>query len=157
MNTDASINQEGYLRLMFTNYFKFIHSFQDKFTNERINDAIHSALYCLDLNINRTEYLHLLIDGLDKISEVANYVLQQREHDNQYWAETGDKKNEENTASNIMKLDEIIMEFGLSQNNVKDKKWRDQHNFPYYQMSPNSSVIYHRSEIQKWMEEHMAH
>ena len=110
MNTDASINQEGYLRLMFTNYFKFIHSFQDKFTNERINDAIHSALYCLDLNINRTEYLHLLIDGLDKISEVANYVLQQREHDNQYWAETGDKKNEENTTIKPLKRLRKILE-----------------------------------------------
>lgn len=148
-------NQEDHLRLIFAHYFTFMKYHKDKFTPEHINDAINSALYGLDFGFNRTEYLHKLVGGLDEITKVANHALQQRELDKHYWNGEYKQEVEKTVKQEVMTLDDVIMEFGLARNSVKDKKWRDKHDFPYKQMTANSSVIYYRSEIQKWAEERM--
>lgn len=49
-------------------------------------------------------------------------------------------------------LDEVSEEFGLSKSNIKDKKWRDEHHFPYHQpLGIYGSVHYCKSEIEDWL------
>lgn len=49
-------------------------------------------------------------------------------------------------------LEEVCNTFNLAKNNVKNKKWRDCHGFPYHQpLGIYGSVHYQRTEIEDWL------
>ncbi len=41
----------------------------------------------------------------------------------------------------------------LSYNNVKNRKWRLQNNFPYYQDGPFSQVTYNTQDVEDWIDQ----
>lgn len=51
-----------------------------------------------------------------------------------------------------LNLSEVCEFFHLPKNNVKNRKWRDKTNFPYYQASGiYGNVVYSRSEVEAWL------
>lgn len=63
----------------------------------------------------------------------------------------------QNTApeSNWLNVNEVCKRYKLPKNNVKDRKWRDKNNFPYYQDGPFARVIFNNEEVRLWIEEHI--
>ena len=59
------------------------------------------------------------------------------------------KEHEEST--DWLSLDEVCERFHLVRNNLKNKRWRDEHNFPYYQCGMGTSVRYNAQKVNEWL------
>lgn len=144
-----------YLRLMFENYFKLaelVVKKEEVIDKQRILSAIHGGWSGVDRNDKmREKTLEQLIKDLPMMLEVANIIQSDAASDAGNDGQTLTRNREK---SEWMTLDEVCKEFNLSKTKVKDKKWRDNNNFPYHQAGKRSSVNYSRSEIEKWMDEH---
>ena len=59
------------------------------------------------------------------------------------------REHEKNT--DWLSLDEVCKRFNVVKNNLKSKRWRDEHNFPYYQCGMGSAVRYNAQKVQEWL------
>lgn len=52
-------------------------------------------------------------------------------------------------------VDGICLKYHLPKNNVKNRQWRLENDFPTYQDSPYSTMSFRGSEVEQWMAERL--
>ena len=156
-NTFCNEEHPDYLKGMFENYFKFAKYNHFKFSFELLVDAIGGGLSGANFpDVNRAELLQSLIKNCKLIQEAAKRNLELRQPVTEREAE------EPAPAKDIyqktyLNLDEVCERFSLPKSRVKDKKWRDDNNFPGRQTAERGTVTYRADEVEKWIAEKQTH
>ena len=143
-----------YLRNMFENFFKFAKYNHYQIPFELVVDAIAGGLSGANFpEVNRSELLQSLIDSCKLFKEAAERHLELRQQISVREAEAPASKRDINQKV-FLKLDEVCERFSLPKSNIKSKKWRDEHGFPWRQTALGGTVTYRADEIEKWLAEH---
>ena len=146
-----------YLRNMFENYFKYAKYNHYKIPFELLIDAIGGGLSGANFpEVNRTELLKSLIENCKLIEEAAKQALEYRQPVSVREAKEP-APTKDISRKVFLNLDEVCSLYGLHRSNIKDKAWRDEHNFPYLQTGYRGSVTYKTSEVEKWIVQQQKH
>lgn len=146
------MEERDYLKEMFECYFRF-RKMNSELPIERLSDAIIGALSGVDYpKIVRDDLLNNLISDCDTIKETTIRVKTLRgQIQNTITAPVTIIHDTNPSKSDWMDIDDVCKEFKLPRNNIKNKKWRKDNNFPCHQISEGAKVLFNRKEIEKWV------
>ena len=146
------MEERDYLKEMFECYFRF-RKMNSEIPIERLSDAIIGALSGLDYpKYVREDLLNDLIEDCDKIKETTQKVKILREQIQNTITEPVTIIEDANpSSSDWMDIDGVCIEFNLSKNNIKNRKWRENNKFPAHQTSKGSKVTFNRKEVEEWL------
>ena len=146
------MEERDFLKEMFECYFRF-RKMNSEIPLERLSDAIIGALSGLDYpKYVREDLLNDLIEDCDKIKETTQKVKIMREQIQNTITEPVTIIEDANpSSSDWMDIDRVCIEFNLSKNNIKNRKWRENNKFPAHQTSKGSKVTFNRKEVEEWL------
>ena len=148
------MEERDYLKEMFECYFRY-RKMNSELPMDRLFDAISGALSGVDYpKIVRSELLKNLIYDIDIVKKATERALSVREQltdSKTIIAEVTIAEKAKLSSSDWMEIDEVCQVFKLSKNNIKDKTWRDNHNFPYHQASKGAKTTFNRKEVADWI------
>lgn len=157
VNTICHEEHPDYLKGMFENYFKFAKYNHFKFSFELLVDAIGGGLSGANFpEVNRAELLQSLINNCELIQEAAKRTLELRQPVTKREAEEP-APTKDIYQKIYLKLDELCKRYPVSKSNIKDKKWRKEHNFPCHQTADGGTVTYRADEVEEWLAENQIH
>lgn len=70
--------------------------------------------------------------------------------DNSTTAEKNEKKKRAEP-KDFMNLQEVVDYFGLAKNNIKDKRWREEHSFPVFGQIGRGKLTFRREDVEAWI------
>lgn len=115
----------------------------------------HTLRHSIYAGISGLEYgegsKEIIKQSIEDFKSIA--VTIQEIYDTEYVSQTNNShNNEKNTAKEIMSLDEVIKEYGIT-TKIKDPRWRNKHpNFPTHQPTGNrGKVLVYRSELEEYL------
>ena len=86
-----------------------------------------------------------------ELLEVRNWL--EREMQAESSAPTAPKEKQYSSSSTWVNVDTLCKIFGcLSRNNVKNRKWRQENEFPCYQDGPCAKVSFNTEEVRAWID-----
>ena len=147
-----------YLRNMFENYFKYAKYNHYKIPFEIVVDAIGGGLSGANFPVvNRAELLQSLIDSCKLFEEAAKRNLELRQPISVRVAEAPASPSKDISRKAFLNIDEVCERYGLPKSNIKDKAWRDGHQFPYLQTGDRSRVTFKTGDIEEWLKNQQKH
>lgn len=146
-----------YLKDAFENYFKYAKYNHFKFTFELLVDAICGGLSGANFpEVNRVELIQSLIDNCHLIQEAAKRTLELRQPVTEREAEQP-APIKETRKKTFLSIDDVCNFYGLPKSNIKDKAWRDSHDFKYIQTCDRGKVTFKTEDVENWINQQQRH
>lgn len=146
-----------YLMGTFENFFRYAKYNHFKIPFEALVDAIGGGLSGANFpEVNRTELLQCLIDSCKFFEEAAKRNLELRRPVPVREAEAPAPINDVSRKA-FLNIDEVCTNYSLPKSNIKDRAWRESHDFPCIQTSDRSRVIFKREDVENWINQHQKH